>query len=467
MFAYFVYTLGQEKSEQELLVENWYNSKFIKKRRSRRVHPIIKVESDSDSDDDDETIIDITNTNKFNYYFQHPYLRLLILYTGVFLSWLLISEDPIGHSHAQGSADILGNAYNLVFGNYPRKAEYATLKIFMWLCAICSAIFFGKYIIHQFLLNGICRTKFFRKDQGSWIIMFIMFILSLYIWTLVFNEIVKEVPELKDFKITNEMQIKFQTFMKGVAISSFVTHFVMVLMITDVILQEKHYPKWAFILRRSWANNYIRIPIVWIIGIGMTLAAITAISIDLINWDGISSIFAASNELGRVTLAGFILFFDILIIIQDWEFPKFRLNENIKLPGLPVANFKFKLCCIEFELKGKWFTYGLLGLIIIIDTYNFKNQIMYEPMRYEQFVDVDHYIHSIVDEKYFLRGNTSSLNYKKLVGDRVKKVNAKYEKYNSDTKAGVASVPLLMAFFAFVVFATKRTLEERARKANN
>ena len=85
----------------------------------------------------------------------------------------------------------------------------------------------------------------------------------------------------------------------------------------------------------------------------MTACAIVVISIDIINWEGMSTTFAASNELGRCALAGFIIFFDVLIVIQDWEFPKFRPNPNVKLPGLPVSNFQFKLCCIEFELKGK------------------------------------------------------------------------------------------------------------------
>ena len=56
------------------------------------------------------------STSKFDYVFQHPIPRLMITYIGVFLSWLLIAEDPIGHSLAPAKVDVLGNAYSLIFG---------------------------------------------------------------------------------------------------------------------------------------------------------------------------------------------------------------------------------------------------------------------------------------------------------------------------------------------------------------
>ena len=120
---------------------------------------------------------------------------------------------------------------------YPRKIEFILLKLFICLCACVSAIWIGKYMIHQLIFNGILKLKLFSKGQGLWIIIFIMLIVSLYLWSLVFNEVVKIQPELHDYYISNKMEIKFKTFTKGVAIMSFISHFTMVLMITDSILQ--------------------------------------------------------------------------------------------------------------------------------------------------------------------------------------------------------------------------------------
>lgn len=61
-------------------------------------------------------IIDVNTLNKLNYYFQHPFVRLIIAYTGVILSWLVIAEDPIGYSLAASKADVPGNIYSMLFG---------------------------------------------------------------------------------------------------------------------------------------------------------------------------------------------------------------------------------------------------------------------------------------------------------------------------------------------------------------
>ena len=109
----------------------------------------------------------------------------------------------------------------------------------MWVCATVTAIIVGKLIIYELLFNAIFKIKLFSKGQGLWICLFLTLIVSLYIWSLIYNEIIVEIPELHSYKITNEMNITFKTFMKGVATISFLTHFILTLMITDTVMQVK------------------------------------------------------------------------------------------------------------------------------------------------------------------------------------------------------------------------------------
>ena len=109
----------------------------------------------------------------------------------------------------------------------------------MWICALVTAIIVGKLIIYELLFNAIFKIKLFSKGQGLWICLFLTLIVSLYAWSLIYNEIILEIPELHSYKITNEMNITFKTFMKGVATMSFLTHFILTLMITDTVMQVK------------------------------------------------------------------------------------------------------------------------------------------------------------------------------------------------------------------------------------
>lgn len=84
-------------------------------------------------------------------------------------------------------------------------------------------------------------------------------------------------------------------------------------------MQEQHYPEWGSTLRKYWRKNYVRIPIVWVIGVTITSVAITAITVDYISWDNMSMSFNAANELGRAWLSAFIVVFDVLIITQVSE----------------------------------------------------------------------------------------------------------------------------------------------------
>ena len=65
-----------------------------------------------------------------------------------------------------------------------------------------------------------------------------------------------------------------------------------------------------------------------------------------------------------------------------------------------------EICCWGMEdwdysgfiITGKWFNYGIMFCVMVLDMNNFKNQVLYDPQLYGQYTDNDTYIWSITKE---------------------------------------------------------------------
>uniref|UniRef100_A0A7M5UJW0 Transmembrane protein n=2 Tax=Clytia hemisphaerica TaxID=252671 RepID=A0A7M5UJW0_9CNID len=479
-FIYVTTKYAERESDQEKMVRHWYTSKFTKKRKSRKVQPVKKKrqggisDSSSSSESEMEQIspapIGKSNTDTFTYYYQHPNIRLLFIVANIFLCSLFIAEDPIAHSNGLAKADIIGNIQNLVFGEYPHKGEYFIFKAFTWVSGALFGLVVGKVFVHGFLLNGIFQLKLFRRNQGSWVVMFLTMVIMLYCFSIIFNHITKLDPdELAKFYITNQMGIKYKTFMNGVGLTSFFAHVLFSLMVTDAIFQERHYTRWAKFVRRIWKKKYFRLPVSWLFAVSITVLAVLAIVFDLFQYKGVASY--STDELGRACLAACIIMFDILILTQDWEYPRFKINQRIKLPGLDVCQARVKMCFIDFTIKGRWFTYSLMGVFLFIDAYNFKNALVYKPESYHQYVNSEKYIVSYVKSEIEL----AALNSTESTLLEGEKLNGKFEGYSDDTRYGVSLILPIFAFLFSLVFGfirsrmmyqTERKMKTRKRLKN-
>jgi hypothetical protein len=56
-------------------------------------------------------------------------------------------------------------------------------------------------------------------------------------------------------------------------------------------------------------------------------------------------------ELSRAFLASFILVMDLLIVMQDWDFPHFTTTLHVNLPGFSVATLNCKYA--EVNITGE------------------------------------------------------------------------------------------------------------------
>lgn len=98
------------------------------------------------------------------------------------------------------------------------------------------------------------------------------------------------------------------------------------------MLQDTLYPSWAGGLRALWRRHgQWRILIFWSGTLGASALVIYLIVSDRINWDLLHRNYISSSELSRAFLASSILVMDLLIVSQDWDFPVFVCDMDIKV----------------------------------------------------------------------------------------------------------------------------------------
>uniref|UniRef100_A0A1B6CIG3 Transmembrane protein 117 n=2 Tax=Clastoptera arizonana TaxID=38151 RepID=A0A1B6CIG3_9HEMI len=392
------------------------------------------------------------------YYFQHPYLRLFSTYFTILCNFLLFAEDPISHSHAESVIPMVGNVFSFVCTKYPPEWRWALIKVLMWLLAILCGLVFGKLIVHNILCGKILRLKMFRDEQGSWIAMFLTVIISLYIFSHIYNLLIMLFYKKPHYHIDSRMGITYASVMKTAACGTWLGDLITALMVTDVMLQDNLYPEWAPAIRKIWRRSNIpRILIFWVGSVLATAVVVTLIVSDYISWDKLNRDFVASTELSRAFLASFILVMDLLIMMQDWDFPHFTTTLHINLPGFSVATLEWKYA--EVHLTGKWFNYGLIFMVMLLDLNMWKNQIFYYPSKFGQYTDTYNKIHTVSDQSLLQTGNRSIWTWesRSKINETTKlpyyeddmKMNSRYMNYPLLIKC-TAVIPSVIAVSLFV-----------------
>ena len=77
---------------------------------------------------------------------------------------------------------------------------------------------------------------------------------------------------------------------------------------------------------------------------------------------------------------------DLLIVMQDWDFPHFTSTIDVNLLGFSTYILRWKYA--KISVTGKWFNYGIIFMVMILDLNMWKNQIFYSPGPYGQYIGV-------------------------------------------------------------------------------
>lgn len=155
----------------------------------------------------------------------------------------------------------------------------------------------------------------------------------------------------------------------------------------------------------------------------------------------------------------------------------------MNLPGVDFSNVNcackvpFKTEELNIKVTGKWFNYGIIFIVMILDANMLKNQILYEPAPYGQYTDPQGYIWTVTNDfslelashnssllSYAVRGGgcSSDLNRHTIElnngsaahttigckeGDF--RINARFTGYSLIVKS-VTSIPVFAGLFLFV-----------------
>jgi len=338
----------------------------------------------------------------FKYWFQHPYLRLIVCYFVILCNFLVFAEDPVSHSKREADIPVVGNVFSFVFTKYPPDWRWRFLKVTMWLLAVGVGMVFGKTIIHGILLSRFLRLKMFRADQGSWFVQFLTVIISLYFFSHAYNVLlVLTFQPSEEFIIDSRLGVSNSSIMKAAACGTWLGDLITAFIVTDMMLQDNLYPNWAPSARKFWKNHgKVRIGVFWIGSATFTAFVISVIATDWITWDRINRNFIASTELSRAYLCSTVLVLDLLIVMQDWDFPHFTNTLDVNLPGF--HKHIINIDTVEIQISGKWFNYGIIFLVMIFDLNMWKNQIFYYPEKYGQYIATEHKVYTVTNESILM-----------------------------------------------------------------
>lgn len=114
--------------------------------------------------------------------------------------------------------------------------------------------------------------------------------------------------------------------------------------VTDMMLQEKLYPKWAPKSRKWWNTGYNRIFTFWIAVVLSFFTVVCAISIDVISWDRINGDVVHMDELSRAFFASFILILDVVLVMQVRDGCLGQRKQNGRVIVYLNISYPFALC---------------------------------------------------------------------------------------------------------------------------
>ena len=143
----------------------------------------------------------------------------------------------------------------------------------------------------------------------------------------------------------------------------------------------------------------------------------------------------------------------------------FESDVKIKLPGINTAHIQFQILdCLHKEhwqvyISGKWFNYGVLFLIMLLDLNMLKNQIFYKPYDYGQYVGPDGKVYSVKNQTFLATANKKTLSYEwrwshpspnNSYGMYDDVVNSRFRNHSLSV-TGKAFIPALLIFVIFAV----------------
>lgn len=365
-------------------------------------------------------------------FFRAAYMRLLLPLVIVFLDFVIYAEDPIQDSRTEATLPVVGNVLNFLGFVFSERPGFGVL-------IALGGIVTGKFF-HRLVLQGLfgisaftpkngfvdkdfandiwsCKGKcMYRKltgtkpdrriDDGSFLVIALSTVLWFFAASVSWAESQEGYRNSPTFGLTNA------EFGKVAQSLTWVGDLITIVMVWDSILQkpgntvgEMNSPNASkrqdycsdntcSNLRESYNKCRIPLSIVFVLAstaIVWTLIWTAPVSREEVPFHLLSSVLA------RTIWVLLIFLVDVSIVVQDWDFPEFEELGEVKVACLETTQVK---CCSDdccanrdflrsfcsIKISAKWLTYGPLMVILALDLNMLKNQLVYVPEDFGQYV---------------------------------------------------------------------------------
>lgn len=372
-------------------------------------------------------------------WYRHPILRMLVPWIITLLDLYMYVEDPLNDAHVDYNVPIQGHALGLLAF---WAAPTAGLKVLRLGLTLVSWIFAG--IVGRQFIVGVVFKRWIKLSafHGSEPLLCVVFLLAgccMFGGALFYNVVA---PEDRLDGTSNDIFLIFGARTEQYRhvnqcwqSLSLLVDVLTILTVTDICLQDQvRYPHFLASVKELWTRKHggwVRVVVAWII---FSISAVTII------WTVFSTgpeegqirapvILGGSDEIVRNIGAGVLVFVDLLVTAQDWDFPTFEEPLEIQVPTKVLGTFHEKLqvtfvarllrlipqpkCSCwkriceylpspefwQVSIHGKWLQYGPLFVVMFIDLCYSRTQLIYDPAYFGQYADPrDNFVWSITDQ---------------------------------------------------------------------
>ncbi|OQS06081.1 Voltage-gated Ion Channel (VIC) Superfamily [Thraustotheca clavata] len=352
--------------------------------------------------------------------------------------------NPIALSHAPVYLPVYGTAYNFLFRpemTQDTSATYMTRVILAMLSTLFGFII-ARFVIfprlHRSLTmfsaghesfwypnqKEISNPQAYRNvqatanngkpysqeiyigssSQGSWAVVFVFTPFFVALCAAIFNLFLPS-----ELEITATLDIMYIQVYPAIRAITLVLNALMFFTVLDSMFQDSNrcdnlYNGWMHTFRKYvWKHQVLRIGIFWIyLGGVIAFAAVGLPSFSQWYIDALStSPSSLLMESWRSFLSGIVVVLDLIILMQDWDFPTLATVKGIYIPGLHTETLAIKCSRHQLVFTGKWLITSLVLCMIPLDMWVFCQQFGYEPKKYGQFASPTTYqIFSIADSAF-------------------------------------------------------------------
>lgn len=355
-------------------------------------------------------------------WWRHPLLRLIAVWSILFLDFFIYAVDPAQDSHVTYA--FFGVAEDFFVLKWPEKLVHQISRVVLFIVVSLIGFLFGRFVIHHKFLRDLCGLQMFSENNGTLIVDFL-------VWVICFEMILPYPVNLIESgtttgPITEPSVYRYAQWGKFWQTTAAIADTLAIVTISDAVMQDRTvWPEFAPRLKRIWndaAGGWVRVIAAWA-GFFVMLPLIVY---GLWCNDKTNGIYDVERVRGlrttqwmRVSIASFLTCVDITTVLQDWEFPSFNSPLDFKVVGSFSNVLEIKcltnlarpiskvITCIpeafwenfHFKMSGKWLAYlPALGALLMDLYYLVRTIFAYDPLKFAQYAGPDCTIYIIMNE---------------------------------------------------------------------